>query len=96
MHSLELEVARCGLWLASMSSIARVPGSHTHVASRPPSTRLYRETHHISGRAVQMAEERNCPLTELTLADLQVSLSRAIHGSERGVQRALGRAIEHA
>jgi len=31
----------------------------------------FRETHHISGRAVQMAEERNCPLTELTLADLQ-------------------------
>jgi len=31
----------------------------------------FRETHHISGRAVQMAEQRNCPLTQLTLADLQ-------------------------
>ena len=31
----------------------------------------FRETHHISGRAVQLAEERGCALTELTLADLQ-------------------------
>ena len=31
----------------------------------------FRETHHISGRAVQLAEERNCRLTDLTLADLK-------------------------
>jgi len=31
----------------------------------------FRETHHISGRAVQMAEERGCALTALSLADLQ-------------------------
>merc|ERR1719331_1225597 len=31
----------------------------------------FRETHHISGRAVQMAEERGCSLTALSLADLQ-------------------------
>merc|ERR1719453_71947 len=31
----------------------------------------FRETHHISGRAVQMAEERGCALTDLSLADLQ-------------------------
>ena len=31
----------------------------------------FRETHHISGRAVQMAEERGCELTELTVADLK-------------------------
>jgi argininosuccinate lyase len=31
----------------------------------------FRETHHISGRAVQMAETRGCALTDLTLADLQ-------------------------
>ena len=31
----------------------------------------FRETHHISGRAVQMAEERGCALTDLTLADLK-------------------------
>ena len=32
---------------------------------------LFRETHHVSGRAVQLAEERGCALTDLTLADLQ-------------------------
>ena len=40
----------------------------------PPSASAgvpFRETHHISGRAVQMAEERGCALTDLTLADLQ-------------------------
>ena len=31
----------------------------------------FRETHHVSGRAVQLAEERGCALTDLTLADLQ-------------------------
>jgi len=31
----------------------------------------FRETHHISGRAVQMAEERGCALTDLSVADLQ-------------------------
>ena len=31
----------------------------------------FRETHHISGQAVQLAEKRGCALTDLTLADLQ-------------------------
>ncbi|OLY84247.1 putative argininosuccinate lyase [Smittium mucronatum] len=31
----------------------------------------FRETHHVSGRAVQLAEQRNCQLSQLTLADLQ-------------------------
>ena len=31
----------------------------------------FRETHHISGQAVQMAETRGCALTDLTLQDLQ-------------------------
>jgi len=31
----------------------------------------FRETHHISGRAVALAESRNCQLNELTLKDLQ-------------------------
>ena len=31
----------------------------------------FRETHHISGQAVQLAESRGCALTDLTLADLQ-------------------------
>ena len=31
----------------------------------------FRETHHISGQAVQLAEQRGCALTDLTLADLQ-------------------------
>ena len=31
----------------------------------------FRETHHISGRAVQLAEERGCALTALSLKDLQ-------------------------
>jgi len=31
----------------------------------------FRETHHISGRAVQMAEERGCALTDLSVADLK-------------------------
>lgn len=31
----------------------------------------FRETHHISGSAVRMSEERKCQLSELTLADLK-------------------------
>jgi len=31
----------------------------------------FRETHHVAGRAVQLAEERSCALTELSVADLQ-------------------------
>ncbi|KAI0692393.1 putative argininosuccinate lyase [Cytidiella melzeri] len=31
----------------------------------------FRETHHISGRAVALAESRKCPLNELTLEDFQ-------------------------
>ena len=31
----------------------------------------FRETHHISGRAVQMAEDRGCALTDLSVADLK-------------------------
>ena len=31
----------------------------------------FRETHHISGQAVQLAEGRGCALTDLTLLDLQ-------------------------
>ena len=31
----------------------------------------FRETHHISGRAVALAEARACPLSSLPLVDLQ-------------------------
>lgn len=31
----------------------------------------FRETHHISGRAVALAEARHCQLNELSLADFQ-------------------------
>jgi argininosuccinate lyase len=31
----------------------------------------FRETHHISGAAVKMAEDRGCQLTDLTAADLK-------------------------
>jgi argininosuccinate lyase len=31
----------------------------------------FRETHHISGAAVKMAETRGCALSDLTVADLQ-------------------------
>jgi len=31
----------------------------------------FRQTHHVAGQAVQMAEERGCALTDLTLEDLQ-------------------------
>jgi argininosuccinate lyase len=31
----------------------------------------FRETHHISGSAVRLSEERGCQLTDLTLQDLQ-------------------------
>ena len=31
----------------------------------------FRETHHISGAAVKMAEDRGCELSALTVADLQ-------------------------
>lgn len=31
----------------------------------------FRETHHISGAAVKMAEDRGCALSDLTVQDLQ-------------------------
>jgi argininosuccinate lyase len=31
----------------------------------------FRETHHISGRAVALAESRNCQLNELTMQDFR-------------------------
>lgn len=31
----------------------------------------FRETHHISGSAVRMSEERKCQLSDLSLADLK-------------------------
>ena len=31
----------------------------------------FRETHHISGAAVKLAEDRGCTLSDLTLADLK-------------------------
>lgn len=31
----------------------------------------FRETHHISGAAVKLAEDRGCQLSELTVQDLQ-------------------------
>ena len=31
----------------------------------------FRETHHISGAAVKLAEDRGCELSALTVADLQ-------------------------
>jgi argininosuccinate lyase len=31
----------------------------------------FRETHHVSGRAVALAESRNCALNKLTLDDFQ-------------------------
>jgi argininosuccinate lyase len=31
----------------------------------------FRETHHISGRAVALAESRKCQLNELTVADFK-------------------------
>lgn len=31
----------------------------------------FRETHHISGSAVKMAEDRRCELSDLSLADLR-------------------------
>ena len=31
----------------------------------------FRETHHISGQAVQLAEEKKCALTDLSLAELR-------------------------
>ena len=34
----------------------------------------FRETHHIAGAAVKMAEDRGVPLNTLTVADLKVSL----------------------
>ncbi len=31
----------------------------------------FRDTHHISGAAVKMAEDRGCKLSDLTVADLK-------------------------
>jgi argininosuccinate lyase len=42
----------------------------------------FRETHHVSGRAVALAESRKCQLNELTLADfksLHENFSEDIH-----------------
>jgi len=36
----------------------------------------FRETHHISGRAVALAESRKCPLNELTLDDFKMLNSK--------------------
>lgn len=46
------------------------------LASCPPSQLWYagvpfRETHHISGAAVKLAEDRGCQLSDLTTQDLQ-------------------------
>lgn len=50
-----------------VSSIASSP-----VASNPDAFQIpFRETHHISGRAVALAESRKCQLNDLTLQDFK-------------------------
>ncbi len=50
--------------------------SHSASAGARPYLRLcaagvpFRETHHISGAAVKMAEDKGCQLSDLTVADL--------------------------
>ena len=53
-------------WAARCASAKR-----RRVGLRPLWQVPFRETHHISGRAVQMAEERGCALTDLSVADLK-------------------------
>lgn len=45
------------------------PATHHPPANLPITT--HRETHHISGAAVKLAEDRGCALSDLTVADLQ-------------------------
>jgi argininosuccinate lyase len=40
----------------------------------------FREAHHITGRAVKLAEERGCGLADLSLADLQAIDARITDG----------------
>jgi len=53
----------------------------------------FRETHHISGSAVKMAEDRHCELSELSLSDLRTLSSafdedvRLVWDPEQSVER---------
>ena len=47
------------------------PPALTSGAPAPPAGVPFRETHHISGAAVKLAEDRGCELSALTVADLQ-------------------------
>ncbi|MFN2199856.1 MAG: argininosuccinate lyase [Caldilineaceae bacterium] len=53
----------------------------------------FRETHHVAGEAVRLAEERGCPLSSLSLADLRTlhpAFAEDVHGVwsyEQSVER---------
>lgn len=49
--------------MAYIASVARTDPARLQIP--------FRETHHISGRAVALAEARRCQLNELTLQDFQ-------------------------
>ena len=55
----------------------KAPSSLSHLSvpaagpTCPPAGVPFRETHHISGAAVKLAEDRGCELSALTVADLQ-------------------------
>jgi argininosuccinate lyase len=51
------------------------PHARTHARTHTQGV-PFRETHHLSGAAVRMAEERGVPLSSLTAADLQVRAFR--------------------
>lgn len=64
-------VSRLWRWGAA-GAAAGCGGQRTSPLSSTASAGVpFRETHHISGAAVKMAEDRGCELSALTVADLQ-------------------------
>lgn len=47
-------------------ALSYMPKTHCGAAAGVP----FRETHHMSGAAVKMAEDKGCQLSDLTVADL--------------------------
>ena len=60
-------------------SAVYLPRTKNDVSKQVP----FRETHHVSGRAVALAESRRCQLNELTVADyknLHTEFGDDVHG----------------
>lgn len=67
---LEADLAEVSCW-AGRAGPDAAPHCARSSARRAPAGVPFRETHHISGAAVKLAEDRGCELSELSVADLQ-------------------------